>query len=95
MRISENKLRYIIRKILIERKTQTDRKDGTKVLGEPDATNEPMRDNPTIDQAEEDEIDEVNAISGGGMGGGPMVPVGSDADGSRPRGPQKHLRKNK
>ncbi len=95
MILSENELRSIIRKILIERKTQADRKDGTKVLGEPDATNEPMRDNPTIDQAEDDEIDEVNAISGGGMGGGPMVPVGSDADGTRSRGPQRHLRRNK
>ena len=92
MRLTENKLRYIIRKILIERKLQADREDGTKVIGEPDATNEPMRDNPTIDQVE-DEIDEVNALGGAGIAG-VITTAGTGPDGQQ-KGPSRHLRKNK
>ena len=124
MLITERQLRSIIRKLLIERKTPKDRTDGTKVLGEPDASEEDQRDNPTIDQGDDsdecsfggqgesaqrrstdeqencdavdeideqencdavDELEEYASIGGGGMGGGPMVPVGVGPGGSRSR----------
>ena len=93
MKLTEHQLRNIIRNILIERAGTEKRDDGKKVIGEPDATNEPMRDNPTIDQVEDDEIDEHNAIAAGGMAG-VQGRMGDTASGHRD-GPQKHLKNNK
>ena len=70
MILTESQLRRIIRKILIERKSEKEREDGRHIIGEPDATNEPERDNPQIDQAEEDEVDEVSTVGGIAGGGG-------------------------
>ena len=83
MILKESQLRNIIRRILFE--DSNDDEEKKDVLGEPDQTMEPMRDDP--DDEKKDEVNTVGALGAGGTGpessgkiSGWVGPVGSGDD---------------
>lgn len=88
IRITENRLRRIIRKLIIEsNKYETKEEDDENLLLEPDVNEDREKDQPQYDKQKEvdsDAIDELNIVASGGVGG--YMGRAFDPDPEKPKG---------